>query len=74
MRNNIHKRKRKLFIKSNNPPVKRTFIEWVKDHVTISSDFHNPPDEIAPYANDSGLSIKKVLNRLVVYIGFKFKF
>jgi hypothetical protein len=53
---------------------KKTFINWIKEHGVISFDWRDKPEEILPSSTDKDLSVGDVINRIVTFVGFKFKF
>jgi len=53
---------------------KKNFVNWIKDHGTISFDWRDKPEEIPPSSNDEQFSIGSAIKKIVLFIGLKFKF
>jgi hypothetical protein len=70
----LHKKnqnRKKIF---KTPKKKKSFINWIKEHGVISFDWRDKPEEIPPSSTDKELSVGDVINRIVAFVGFKFKF
>jgi hypothetical protein len=53
---------------------RKNFINWIKEHGATSFSWQDKPEEIPPSSYDEQFSISSAIKKVILFIGFKFKF